>query len=145
VRSVDANLLVGVDRRRSVFQIWGPCYQQGGWAALVDVRDDTGAFLYPPVPWELIITMLLKSQKASDNAVDRIHAHNERLKAQKTADFRRMQTEAANYAQRAIGREIAGDARWDAADVMAGWRNVSEGQGKRAPIGQRIYIPGVQP
>lgn len=124
VRSVDREFLVGLDRRRMVFQLWGPSIYAGGWVALQDVTDDFGRPLPPnEIAWELLTAALIRGREEGLNAAERVRDHNARLQAQQEkagADDRR---ERVGYFQKAVYRELDGDGRWNAQDVERGYRS----------------------
>jgi len=62
VRTVDRNLIVGRDRRRGVFQVWGPSLNAGGWLPICDCQDDEGRPFRGPVPWEVIVAALVQAR-----------------------------------------------------------------------------------
>jgi len=140
VRSVDANLIIGRDLRRDVFQVWGPSLDAGGWVPLCDCQDDTGRPFRGAVPWELIVASLVQA-RGGELSVDVAARHNEALDRANDAALDRRLEEGAKFYARAVAGEREGWGRWDAAEVEDAYRMAMEGGGKAAPRGVKHFLP----
>lgn len=144
LRAVDPNLLVGFDTRRGCFTICGPSLSAQTWVPLTDCEDDRGRFYRGFVPWERIAVGI---KQAMDDAargrftIDRVMEHNQKLDAQKDAEFAGMIRDSMRYACRAIAVECDGASRWSPQDVAEGFRMARDGRSKRAPVGRKIFAP----
>jgi len=121
VRTVDRNLIVGVDRRRGVFQVWGPSLSTGGWVPICDCQDDGGRPFRGTVPWEVVVSALVQA-RGGELSADVVARHNEKLEQSQEAEFDRRVDEGARFYARAVAGEREGWGRWDAADVEAAYR-----------------------
>lgn len=151
VRSVDPNLLAvfnreqwGNDGVQGMYQVWGPSVDAGGWVPLLDVMDDYGKPYRGVIPWELVVAAIVRGREEGEGVIDRILAHNERLQAADEARRRNDCREGVRYFRRAIAGEVSGWGRWSAEDVARGYRSAKDSE-KAAPVGQRVFVPGVQP
>ena len=127
VRAVDPNLIVGLDTRRGVHQVWGPSLSAGGWVPLMDVRDDLGVPYRGIVPWELVTAAILRGRAGGDQVADRIIRHNEDLVRRREAQQRAETGEKVRYCAHAVAREWSGDGRYSAEDMLAGLRQAESG------------------
>lgn len=140
VQAVDRELLVGVDRRRGAYTIWGPSFSAGGWVHLLDVQDDRGTLLLPPaIHWGRVAAAIERA-RTTDQVAD-IQAHNEHLRRSRQAEQQDYQRETALYVAAAVGAEARGASRFPTADVLTGLRNAGEGRSKREPVGRVIFTP----
>jgi len=122
VRTLDPNLVVGLDTRRTTFQVWGPSLAAGGWIAICDCQDDQGRPFRGTVPWERVC-VALREAREGELSVDRAERENARLRAQTAAAADRELEEGAKYWARGIAGELHGWGRWDAADIARGWNS----------------------
>lgn len=137
VRTVDRNLIVGLDRRRGVFQVWGPSLGVGGWVPICDCQDDLGRPFRGAVPWELVISALVQA-RAGELSADVVQRHNETLDRNRDAELDRRTQEGAEFYARAVAGEREGWGRWDASDVEAAYQRQVNGV-KPAPSGRHVF------
>jgi hypothetical protein len=142
VRSVDRNLIVGRDRRRGVFQVWGPSLSAGGWLPICDCQDDRGRPFRGTVPWELVVAALVQA-RGGELSADVAARHNEALDRAKDAELERQVEAGAKYYARAVAGEREGWGRWDYRDVEDAYRMAQEGGSKAAPRGVRYFGAGL--
>lgn len=143
LRSLDTNLIVGLDTRRGVFTIYGPSTTFRGWVPIADAQDDNGRPFRGIVPWELIMKGLIDAQDGPTCA-ERAFAANERMEHERQQTLDNRNHAAAEYFNEAMVGELEGWGRWSGQDVADGWHSASE-SAKPAPIEQRTFAPGVQP
>jgi hypothetical protein len=121
VRAFDRNMVIGLDTRRWVYQLWGPSISAGGWVPIADVTDDYGQPLRGSgLVWDSVLLMVQRAREGAEAACDRVHAHNERLRASRLADMQADRRERTAYCAKAIGREVNGDGRYSAEDMVRG-------------------------
>lgn len=142
VRSVDRNLIVGRDRRRGVFQVWGPSLSAGGWLPICDCQDDRGRPFRGTVPWELVVAALVQA-RGGELSADVAARHNEALDRAKDAELDRQVEEGAKYYARAVAGEREGWGRWDYREVEDAYRMAQEGGSKAAPRGVKHFVGGL--
>lgn len=141
VRTVDRNLIVGMDRRRGVFQVWGPSVQTGGWVPICDCQDDRGQPFRGTAPWELVARALVQA-RGGELSADVAARHNEALDRSRELELDRQVEEGAKFYARAVAGEREGWSRWSTLDVEDAYRNASEGRSKAAPRGKVTFDPG---
>lgn len=140
LRTIDANLVVGLDRRRGVFQVWGPSLSAGGWVALCDCQDDAGEPFRGSVPWEVILASLVRA-RGGELSADVAARHNERLQRSADAALDDRIVEGARFYARAVAGEREGWGRWDALEVEDAFRCADEGRSKAEPRGVKHFVP----
>jgi hypothetical protein len=147
LRSIDPNLIAGLNRKRGVYEIWGPSTVQAGWVPLVECSDDYGKPYRGNVPWDLICISIARARQDGESAVDRVLAHNERLRASRQATIDDRNRASVQYAQKAIADEWDSASRFSSADVMLGLKNADEGRSKRTAEERTelISLPGRTP
>jgi len=120
LRTVDRNLIVGLDRRRGVFQVWGPSLSSGGWVPICDCQDDEGRPFRGFVPWDLIAAALIRAREGELSA-DIVERHNERLYADEDRRVDERTADGAEFYARAVAGEREGWGRFAAEDVEAAY------------------------
>jgi hypothetical protein len=138
LRRIDANLTVGLDRRRHVYQVWGPSLSAGGWVPICDGPDDDGRPYRGTVPWELICHALIQARDG-EPACDRAARENERREAELAARHGAEVTDALRFGRRAIAGERSGWGRWSGQEVAEAYARQAYGE-KPGPTGRKIYI-----
>lgn len=142
LRSMDPYLLCAWNGRSARYEVWGPSKSEGH-AFITAVENLDGTPMHP----DTYPTLILADLRARDRDPDmrRILEHNAQLVERNWhAEMDSLGDEAA-YVAKAVAQEAIGALRYGVADVFLGLRNAREGRSKRAPVGQRIYIPGVTP
>lgn len=140
VRTVDRNLIVGVDRRRGVFQVWGPSLQTGGWVPICDCQDDRGQPFRGTVPWEMVVGALIQA-RGGELSADVVARHNEALDRSREQELDRQVEEGARFYARAVAGEREGWSRWSTSDVEDAYRSANEGRSKAEPRGRVTFVP----
>jgi hypothetical protein len=137
IRRIDANLVVALNRRSQVYEVWGPSITAGGWVPICECRDDEWRPYRGSVPWPLIVQALLNAREgepACEVAARRNEERAARDERQRGDELR----EALRYAHRAVNLECRGASPYPVRDVVEGYMNARDGRAKMRATGRVI-------
>lgn len=140
LRTMDPYLFCVWNGRSQRYEVWGRSESQGV-AFLTAVEGPDGRPANPDVYPMFILADLRARDRDPD--MQAILEHNAQVAEKAWREQMDALGEEATYVAKAVAQEAAGALRWGCADVFLGLRNAREGRSKAAPVGQRIYIPGV--
>jgi hypothetical protein len=119
VRTVNPSWLIARDRRQNAYCLLGP--GPTGWEPMQWVTDDQGRYLAAgEIDWNALVAALWRGRIKGEDAVSRVHAHNERLRLAREKAMAEEAQEKLKYCHGAIQREVHGDGRFTGEDLAKG-------------------------
>lgn len=145
VRVIDRELFVALDTRRQIYVLFGPSLSMGGWMPLMEIVNDFGVHLRPPIAWEQIAGAIQRSRDHADEDFRQMHEHNERLRAYQERVLHDLGRSCTGYVKKAVAGQREGWGRWSPRDVMIGLHSALKGRSKEPDPNRTVFSPGVQP
>lgn len=137
--SLEAGLVVGLDRVRGCYTIWGPSRSQRSLVLIRRLEDSQGRAFTRNIVWWRVAQALAENRADKLTSADRAALYNARVDAARLTDLRSEQYEAASYFEHAFQGEMSGSGRHHAQDVSDGYFAARDSQ-KPAPKGQIISV-----
>jgi hypothetical protein len=137
---MDPHLWCAWNARSERYEVYGRSQSQG-WAFLSAVEGPDGRPAHPDIYPSFVLADLRSRDR--DPNMAQILEHNAQMVQRSWEREMDSLGDAAAYVAKAVAQEAGGALRFGVADVMLGLQSAMTGRSKAAPVGQRIYLPGM--